>query len=101
MLIFSYYQVAVVIVPEGVEPSTSFQSPDMQFPDINEMTYDETFCDREFTSPLAYVTAEFASDLLPSDGKFIIGLFGQPNDRPIHTNGLLCYSKNYVFFLRA
>ena len=101
MLLLSHYQVAVVIVPEGVEPS-SFQHPDMQFPDINGMVYDETFCDRNFTSPLAYVTAEFSRDLLPSDGEFIIGLSGQPNDRPsIYTNGLLCYSKNYVFFLRA
>ena len=92
---------AVVIVPEGMNPS-SFQHPDIQFPDINEMAYDETFCDREFTSSLAYVTAEFARDLLPSNGEFIIGLSDQPNDRPsIYTNELLCYSKSYVFFLRA
>ena len=81
---------------------TSLSDPDVQFPNINGVTYDETFCDREFTSPFVYVTAEFASDLLPSDGEFIVGAVeGQPNDRSMYVNGLLCYSKRYTIFLRA
>ena len=96
----SHYQVAVVIIPNGMDPS-QLEHPDMEFRDINGITYDETFCDREFTSPHVYVTAEFARDLLPSNNEYIIGQFGQPTDRPVYTNGLLCYSKNYVFFLRA
>ena len=81
--------------------TTSLDDPDTQFPNINSVTYDETYC-REFDNhPSVYVTAEFASDLLPSNGEFIVGLTGQPNDRPMYVNGLLCFSKSYTFFLRA
>ena len=98
---YSHYQVAVVILPKATDIS-SLVSPDTEFQNINGVDYDETFCDRDFSTPFVYVTAEFARDLLPSDGQFIVGLEDQPNDRPsIYTNGLLCFSKSYTFFLRA
>ena len=99
-LLCSHYQVAVVILPAGTEVD-SLQSPDMEFPDINGRAYDATFCDRAFTSPFVYVTAEFAAGDLPSDRQFVIGKAGEPNDVQLYTNGLLCNAKRYTFFLRA
>lgn len=97
----SHYQVAVVILPRDTGIS-SLGDPDTQFSNINQVAYDETFCSREFTSPFVYVTAEFARDLLPSSGQYVIGQESQPNDRRnLYTNGFLCFSKSYTFFLRA
>ena len=58
-------------------------------------------------SATAYVTAEFAAELFPSTGNFVVGLnssgdVNSPNDRPdIYVNGRLCYSTRYLFFVRA
>ena len=105
-LIHSHYQVGVVLLPDGASIQ-NLGHPDTQFPNINEVPYDPSFCDRASPSvATAYVTAEFASNLFPPDREFIVGqeevTGNSPNDRTaVYTNGLLCNSKSYTFFLRA
>ena len=51
---------------------------------------------------MAYITAEFAEDLLPADSLFVVGGDAQPNDRAaIYSNGPLHYGSSYAFFLRT
>ena len=96
----------VVIIPLSQtqddlgDPDNQFQDPDAYSPD---------FCKQEFTTPLAYITAEFGQGLFPESGVFVVGAEGtedpgpySPNDRQQrYTNGLLCYNKQYTFFVRA
>ena len=96
----SHYQVAVVILPAGTDIN-DLPDPDIEFPNINGQAYDPSFCDRGFREPSVYVTAEFGRDALPSNGEFVIGKEGEPNDVSLYTNGLLCFAKSYTFFLRA
>ena len=102
----SHYQVGVVLLPDGTSVQ-NLQHPDNQFQNLNGTAYNPSSCDRASPSvAAAYVTAEFASNLFPSDGVFIVGQTGvadnSPNDRTaVYTNGLLCHSKRYAFFLRA
>ena len=42
---------------------------------------------------MAYITAEFAEDLLPADSLFVVGGDAQPNDRAdIYSNGPLQFT---------
>ena len=102
LLLHSHYQVGVVLLPEGASVQ-NLQHPDDLFPNVNGTAYDPSACDRASpTVASAYVTAEFASGLFPSGGVFLVGSPNSPNDRPsVYTNGELCYSKSYAFFLRA
>ena len=102
----SHYQVVVVIIPLS-QTQDDLGDPDDQFQDPN--TYSSDFCKEEFTTPLAYITAEFGRGLFPESGVFVVGAGGtedpgpySPNDRQeSYTNGLLCYNKQYTFFVRA
>ena len=63
------------------------------------------------SAPLAYVTAEMSRDLymnlLDNGGLFVVGqnMDDDPNSRndrqELYTNGPLCYSTTYTFFIRA
>ena len=89
-----------MLLPEGTSVQ-NLQHPDDQFPDLNGNAYDTSTCDRASPSvATAYVIAEFASSLFPADGVFVVGSASSPNDRAtVYTNGELCYSKRYAFFL--
>ena len=92
----------VILLPVG-QTKDDLREPDTQFDSLNAFDeYSESFCDEEFSSAKAYITAEFGAGLLPPSGFFIVGGQGPdaPNNRP-YNNGFLCYSKRYVFFLRA
>ena len=94
----------VVILPLG-QSQDDLGDPSSLAPSLDSLdAYSESFCDQEFTSAKAYITAEFAEELFPNLGVFIVGGEGvnAPNDRPnLYTNGLLCYSGRYTFFVRA
>lgn len=101
----SHYQVVVVLLAPSQNEGT-LNDPDVQFPpDGLQETYSPAFCDEDFPMSKAYVTAEFGANLFPNNMIFIVGgEEGQnaPNDRPdSYTNGLLCYSAQYLFFVRA
>ena len=80
---------------------------DSLFPPSKLSSYQESLCGMTVGAVKAYVTAEFAADLFPSSGNFVVGVnssgdVNSPNDRPdIYTNGRLCYSTKYSFFIRA
>ena len=102
----SHYHVVVVLLPLG-QTEDSLGDPDMMYDSIDDFDdYSETFCDEEFTSAKAYITAEFAGDAIPNSGLFGVGGgsggVNSPNDRADdYSNSLLCYSKRYTFFVRA
>lgn len=94
----------VVILPPG-QTQADLNDPDTSFGSLDERdTYQESFCDQDMPSAKAYITAEFSDALRPDDDLFVVGGKGiaAPNDRPDqYTNGLLCFSGRYVFFVRA
>lgn len=99
-----HYQVVVVILQPANSTITDLLLPDILFPSSNLEPYQESFCKTKFDTPKAYVTAEFASELLPTSRQFTVGETNSesPNDRPVlYPNGKLCYSTKYTFFLRA
>lgn len=84
--------------------------PDTEFPNRTTLkTYSDLPCGNRPQSPLAYVTAEMSRDLyetLLTDGFFVVGQNmddnrNSPNDRMTITNGPLCYSTRYSFFIRG
>ena len=92
----------VILLPVG-QTQDDLREPDTQFNSLDAFdAYSESFCDQDFSSAKAYITAEFGAGLLPPSGFFIVGGQGPdaPNDRP-YNNGFLCYNKRYVFFVRA
>ena len=98
----SHYHIVVILLP-AIQAQDDLGVPNTQFDSIDDFdVYSESFCDQEFSSAKAYVTAEFGAGLLPPSGFFIVGGQGPdaPNNRP-YNNGFLCYSKRYVFFVRA
>ncbi len=93
----------VIILPIG-QTVEDLNHPDTMYDSIDDFDeYRETFCDEESTTAKAYITAEFAGDLIPNSGLFVVGGTGanSPNDRTVYSNNLLCYSKRYTFFVRA
>ena len=77
------------------------QSPDDLFPDHNSFI-NYTEANRITSRPVAYIAAEFAASLFPTDGWYIIGNESQPNDRKyLYTNAPLEYGKTYTCFIRA
>ena len=95
----------VVFLPFG-QTQDDLPDPDTQYTSLDDFdSYRESFCDEEFSSAKAYITAEFSGDLFPDSDFFIVGGsdgVNSPNDQPdLYTNGLLCFSGNYTFFLRA
>ena len=99
----SHYQVIAVLIEAGTNVRRDLQPPNVLFPDTDSLgVYSDINCDNPGSLPSAYITSEFDANLFPSDGKFIVGGSGQPNDRPADfTNGLLCYAKTYTFFIRV
>ena len=107
ILLCSHYHVVVVILPQD-QILQDLQHPDMLFPSFTDLDkYSPELCDQNFQTPKAYITAEFGQDLYPTDKLFIVGAdddddVNSPNDRPeLYTNGVLCYSGRYTFFIRA
>lgn len=95
----SHYQVIVVYLKDGTLPS---QSPDEAFPNIQSFTTYENVANTE-ESYDAYITAEFAQSLFPSDGLFTVGdPMEVTNDRSgSYPNQPLQYGSQYTFFLRV
>lgn len=100
----SHYHVVVVILPLGQTPN-NLRGPDTVYGSLDDfIVYSKSLCDEDFSTAKAYITAEFDGDLLPASGRFVVGGEGDdaPNDRPeVYTNGLLCFSGSYTFFVRA
>ena len=98
--ISSHYQIAVVLLPDGGLDALS--PPDQQFPSVASFSDYETANSYSGSDPLAYITAEFAGELFPSNGKFTVGDETQPNDRMnLYVNGPLPRGYSFTFFLRA
>ena len=94
----------VVIFPLG-QTQDDLGDPDAQYDSIEDLdAYEESFCEQDFSSAKAYITAEFGGDLFPANGFFVVGgeRVNAPNDRPsLYTNGFLCFGGHYTFFVRA
>ena len=97
----------MVILPPNAT-SMEIHHADILFPESKLSSYMESYCGMSINATMAYITAEFAADLFPSNGNFVVGLNNivgdenSPNDRPnIYVNGRLCYSTKYQFFIRA
>lgn len=95
----------VVILPLGLTQD-ELDDPDIEYSSLDDLdAYTENFCDQDFTSAKAYITAEFGGDLFPDSGLFVVGGeegVNAPNDRTnLYSNGLLCFSRRYSFFVRA
>ena len=109
-MFITHYQIIVVYLPLGTNVD-SLQDPDDQFPQDSLGTYSDLPCGSMPPDPLAYVTAEMSRDLymnlIDNGGLFVVGqnMDDNPNsrnDRPsLYTNGPLCYSTKYSFFVRA
>lgn len=102
---YSHYQIIVIILPIG-QTVDDLRSPNA-YTHNDLKPYDEEFCNREHTSPEAYITAEYSRELIPPSKLFIVGnadasSANSPNDRSnTYTNGPLCYEFTYTFFIRA
>jgi hypothetical protein len=100
----SHYHVVVVILPLG-QNSDDLADPDTLYDSLEDLdTYRDSFCEEDFSTARAYITAEFGADLIRGSEIFLVGGEGvnAPNDRPDrYTNGLLCYGRHYTFFVRA
>ena len=98
----------VVFLPEGTELN-SLSNPDELFNSINSLgVYGSVPCGNQPSTMLGYIAAEMSSTLYDGlNGKFVIGQDmdsdpNSPNDRPeLYTNGPLCNSALYTFFVRA
>ena len=95
----------VVFLPFG-QTQDDLTDPDTQYTSLDDFdSYRESFCDEEFSSAKAYITAEFDGGNFPDSGLFIVGGddgVNSPNDQPdLYTNGFLCFSGSYTFFVRA
>ena len=96
----------VVILPQD-QNLEDLQHPDILFPSITDLDiYSPELCDQNSQAPKAYITAEFGQNLYPRDKLFIVGAnddddVNSPNDQSQYTNGVLCYSGRYTFFIRA
>lgn len=102
---YSHYHVVVVILLPGQTSDDLMGDPDTAYDSLDDLdVHRESFCEQEFSTAKAYITAEFGQDLFPAGGLFIVGGVGinAPNDNPDnYTNGHLCFSGRYTFFVRA
>jgi len=104
----SHYQIIVVRLPNVDYEISSLESPDTMFPEDISERFSDINCGEVPSSPFAYVTAEMSADqynALP-DRLFVVGLnmngnANSPNNRDGVTNGPLCFSTSYTFFVRA
>ena len=91
----------VIVLPLN-DTVTQLDDADTIFPSSKLTSYQESYCGMNISAVKGYVTAEFAAELFPSNGKFTVGLGSSPNDLPdIYINGVLCFSTKYSFFVRA
>ena len=97
-LSLSHYQVIAVLISGSSLPS---DSPDKLFPSLDSFkTYDEISNTDSFN--VAYIAAEFGSNLFPSSNLYVIGdPDNQPKDKSQYYNGPLRYGSSFTFFLRA
>ena len=106
--LISHYQIIVVYLPSQINVA-DLCKPDIEFPQSSLGNYSEDFCSSIPSTPIAYVTAEMNSTLYTSlmNRYFVVGQNmdddrSSPNDRPsLYTNGPLCYSTKFTFFVRA
>ena len=105
-VLISHYQIIVVYLPPGTNVE-DLSHPDVEFPNIEQRS--DLPCGNKPPNPLAYVTAEMSRDsynTLLTNGLFVVGQNkdddpSSPNDHPDITNGPLCYSTRYSFFIRG
>ena len=103
----SHYHIIVVFLPEGTNIN-DLSAPDVEFNSRGSLENVNLPCDTKPTGVSAYITAEMSSALYGGlNGKFVVGQDkdsdpNSPNDRPgLYTNGPLCNSALYAFFVRA
>ena len=97
-----------VFLPEGTELD-SLSHPDELFNSINSLgVYGSVPCGNQPSAIVGYITAEMSSTLYDGlNGKFVTGQDmdsdpNSPNDKQgLYTNGPLCSSALYTFFVRA
>ena len=108
-VLITHYQIIAVFLPEGTSASDLDSNSEAQFPQNNLGAYDGLSCNSKPSAPFAYITAEMSGSLykdLPGR-RFVVGQDSDddessPNDRPnSYTNGPLCFSSSYTFFIRA
>ena len=89
----------VIVLPLN-DTITRLGNADIVFPPSR--LKESYYCGMNIRVVNAYVTAEFAAELFPRKGNFVVGLNSSPNDHPaIYNNRMLCYSTKYSFFIRA
>ena len=88
----------MVLLPDGQLPTAA---PDSMFPSNDTFVTYNDIINNEYTEPTAYIAAEFADNMFPKDGMYIIGDQTEHKDRDYYTNGLLKYDSSFTFFLRA
>ncbi len=108
-VLITHYQIIAVFLPEGTTVSNLDSNSETQFPQTNLGTYNDLSCTNKPSGPFAYITAEMSGTLYKAllDRRFVVGQdtdddSNSPNDRPnFYTNGPLCFSTSYTFFIRA
>ncbi len=108
-VLITHYQIIAVFLPEGTTVRDLDSNSETQFPQTNLGTYNDLSCTNKPSGPFAYITAEMSGALYKAlpEGRFVVGQdtdddSNSPNDRPIlYTNGPLCFSTSYTFFIRA
>ena len=103
----SHYHIIVVFLPEGTNIN-DLSAPDEEFDSRGSLKNINLPCDNKPAGVSAYITAEMSNALYGDlNGKYVVGQdkdsdSNSPNDRPeLYTNGPLCYSTRYTFFVRA
>ena len=100
-----------ILLPSGSIPgegvSTLTGDPDVDYPTFESLqvfSYSNisSCSNTDPSEPMAYIAAEFSDDLFPDNGLYTVGDEDEPNDREDdYTNGRLCPSATYTFFLRT
>ena len=94
----------MAILLQGNSTTAGLSRPDSDYTtleSLQEFSYSNIQCDNP-NGPNIYIAAEFSDGDFPSNDLYVIGDENQPNDRrENYSNGVLCSSQAYVFFLRV
>ena len=91
-----------VKIPQDASSDVSLNDPDTDFNSFDSINNVYSSTCEAVSQTTAYIAAEFGSDEFQgSTLEFIFGKEDTVNDRERYTNGLLCYSTSYAFFLRV
>ena len=100
---YSHYHAVAVLVAQDSASDGSLGDPDADFNSFDSIDSVYSPACEKVSQTTAYIAAEFGSDEF--QGSTLEFTFGKEedtvNDRERYTNGPLCYSTSYGFFLRV